>query len=378
MPPPLQLPTLMRSSPLQPLHEAKRRRLGSSPLSCPASPSAASTAAQSDPEITEWWSLDQLSAQSPCRFALEALRQYLREWKTTPQDPFWTRKSGKPVLSVVVCRKREGGLQAHRGMNTEVSLPAGSLCAEIAAIARAASDFAQASDVIAIATADPTERLNPLWPCEVCQSWLAKLRVQSQEISVIAVASSACDAFALRVNGELQLPFQLPPLASSVTERIVLAEGSTQWPWEARELVYIDGAWTFLHSAQQKILKEARARGTHLLVGVHSDKVLQQEYEGPCLENFETRLGRILQNRHVCSVLKDAPWCVTQDLINDLGIRKVVSGTVSKMQDVGTLDHSIDPYRVARELGILEVIPSLDGTTERSVHETHVARARTP
>mmetsp|Transcript_87303 Transcript_87303/g.242143 ORF Transcript_87303/g.242143 Transcript_87303/m.242143 type:complete len:399 (+) Transcript_87303:89-1285(+) len=385
-----------------PTQEAKRRRLGSQsstasmssttassaasgPYSSPPSPSVMSDSRHSDPEVVEWWVLDALDANSPRRRALEELRRYFLDWFATPQDGFWHRKSGKPVLSVVVCRRKEGTLAVYRGMNTEVSLPAGSLCAERAAIARAASDFQQAEEVVAIATVDPTEKLNPLWPCEVCQSWLAKLRPMSPEISVLAVASTECKSFLVKVNGELQPPPQpvLPPspLLGALApwpELVELAEGTAEWPWEAKDLVYVDGAWTFLHGAQQNILKQARMRGTHLLVGVHSDEVLKKEFSGPILESYSIRAGRILQNRHVSSVLKDAPWSLTLDMINNLGIQRVITGSVCKTQDVGKADHggADDPYRVARDLGILEVVPSLDETTERSVHESHVARAR--
>ena len=75
-------------------------------------------------------------------------------------------------------------------------------------------------------------------------------------------------------------------------------------------------AWTFLHSGHLSILREARARGAHLLVGVHSDEVLDKEFDGPVLEGFDQRIGRVLGNRHVSSVLKDAPWCLTVDMVS--------------------------------------------------------------
>ncbi|CAK0864175.1 unnamed protein product [Prorocentrum cordatum] len=201
---------LSTASPLPPPppqpHEAKRRRLSATsslplwpstrwagrPLrsSAPGGPRCCSPGAQPDVDAADWWSLDQLPQVSPGRFALEQLRQYIQDWERAKKDDFWQRKSGKVALSVVVCRGMEdGALVAYRGMNTEVSLPAGSLCSERAAIGRAASSFQRASDILVAATADPQERLNPLWPCEVCQSWLAKLRAQNPDISVLAVES---------------------------------------------------------------------------------------------------------------------------------------------------------------------------------------------
>ena len=42
----------------------------------------------------------------------------------------------------------------HRGTNTEVSLPAGPLCAEFASIGRAAYSLERASDILVVATAE--------------------------------------------------------------------------------------------------------------------------------------------------------------------------------------------------------------------------------
>lgn len=341
---------------------------------------------QGEPDLPDWWTRESLEKDeekhSSIAVALEALQQYFQEYsgKADAVDPFWKRKSGKSVLSVVICRRNDGvpGFVAHRGMNTEVCLAAGSLCAERSAISRAATDFHSAADIVTIATMDPEDKMNPLWPCEVCQSWLSKLRPQSPEISVIAVGSLSFQSFAVRVNGENQLaprPFLLPSLRMKLqdslvnwSDLVVLAEGTVEMPWESRELIYIDGAWTFLHSAHQKILREARARGSHLLVGVHSDDVLSHEFDCPVLEPFEQRVGRILENRHVSSVLKDAPWCLTADMLNCLGIKKVICGSISKSRDGGKEDADNDPYRVARDLGILETVLSLDETTEQSVH----------
>lgn len=43
---------------------------------------------------------------------------------------FWLRKSRKPVLAVVAVQQPGDRLRLHRGMNMEVSMPTGSLCAE--------------------------------------------------------------------------------------------------------------------------------------------------------------------------------------------------------------------------------------------------------
>eukprot|EP00927_Polykrikos_kofoidii_P036757 TRINITY_DN31025_c0_g1_i1.p1 TRINITY_DN31025_c0_g1~~TRINITY_DN31025_c0_g1_i1.p1 ORF type:complete len:442 (-),score=43.30 TRINITY_DN31025_c0_g1_i1:457-1737(-) len=390
LPEPAPEPTFRPSSPLLgPLMELKRRRLAKNSTFCtymtpsPGSPALTTQPSDNDTEIVDWWSVNLVDTSSPLLVAINELRQFIVEWLAASRDDFWHRKSQKPVLSVVIARKSDGDstFVVHRGMNTEVSLPAGSLCAERAAIARMATDFGRASSVVAIATADPLDKINPLWPCEVCQSWLAKLKTQSPEIAVVAVSNIGCEKFAVKINGAIQCPpFQLTP-ASSLTfehqawaENVLLAEGVAMWPWESENVVYVDGAWAFLHAGQQNILKEAKSRGDHLLVGVHSDDLLRRLFDVPIFEDFETRTSRVLQNRHVNSVLKGAPWALSEEMITTLRIRRVIVGSLSKIEDVGVHAANTDPYAVPRQLGMLERVQSLGDTTERSFHDAQVAR----
>mmetsp|Transcript_47479 Transcript_47479/g.111037 ORF Transcript_47479/g.111037 Transcript_47479/m.111037 type:complete len:248 (+) Transcript_47479:39-782(+) len=150
------------------------------------------------------WDVDDMSTEPDICFAVRKLQEFFTEWENTLTDAFWQRKSHKVVLAVVVCSREDGSLVAMRGMNTEVSLPAGSLCAERAGIARAATEFLHASSIKAIAVLDPSGEIAPLWPCEVCQSWLSKLREKSPRISVVAFPSKEIDfqRVVVRRNGK--------------------------------------------------------------------------------------------------------------------------------------------------------------------------------
>ena len=66
---------------------------------------------------------------------------------------------------------------------------------------------------------------------------------------------------------------------------------------------------------------------------------------------------------------------LTAEFKTSLGVNRVITGSVDKLQDMGNVDQSSDPYGAARQLGILEVVPSLNTTTERSTYEAHIARA---
>ena len=114
-------------------------------------------------------------------------------------DDFWLKKSGKPVLAVLVCRDDRGELQAHRGCNLEVSLPTGSLCAERNAIssALAARPNLRRDQMLCIAVLG-LGMSNPLEPCGVCREWLLKIAEQMPGFRVLTFADDAAGSVLVR------------------------------------------------------------------------------------------------------------------------------------------------------------------------------------
>eukprot|EP00435_Cladocopium_sp_Y103_P031281 s31_g7.t2 len=178
----------------------------------------------SDADLT--WDAEDMATEPEISFAVRELQAYFSDWQRTQTDKFWQRKSHKVVIAVVVCEQEDSSLVALRGMNTEVSLPSGSLCAERAGIARAASEFFAAKSIKAIAVLDPSGDIAPLWPCEVCQSWLAKIREQNPRISVVAFPSRENDFKTVLVqkNGKDVRPPTAVSRRSTVTSKHTLEE----------------------------------------------------------------------------------------------------------------------------------------------------------
>lgn len=295
-------------------------------------------------------------------FGVVELRNYYDEWKKSGHDVFWHRKSHQVVLAVVVCRLPDNQLVFYRGMNTEVSLPAGSLCAERAGIARAASEMRSASEIVAVAVLDPSDKINPLWPCEVCQSWLAKLRDQNSAISVIAVQDSGCSEFVVRVNGVLQhRPRLIPrgPPAELVLE-VRLAEGVAEQPWEARELVYVDGTWDDERfSESSHILHAVRgpwSKDVYVMVGLFSDETVRKHCPDSQVSavDYAERAEKLLEDRHVSAVLTNAPWEISEDFIADFGIRRIIVENVTAERR-SRIDQGL--YKAAESRGILQTLP---------------------
>ncbi|CAE7732361.1 unnamed protein product [Symbiodinium sp. CCMP2592] len=167
---------------------------------------------------------------------------------------------------------------------------------------------------------------------------------------------------------------------------------SLEMPWEASargaSVVYVDGSWCFLHDAQAHILREAHQQADHLIVGVHSDECHQVAVGSWPPECYAARLGRLRRKPWAASILEQAPWEVTPELLDELGITTVVSGSVSKIEDCSGKDvptrprsHStptskdrqevlvplaspVDPYAECRRRGIFEELPSLNASTE--------------
>ena len=132
---------------------------------------------------------------------------------------FWLRKTGKAVLGVLVTRKADGTYTYWRGMNVEVSMPTGTLCAERNAIGNALGDdqSVRRSDMIAIAvlsvSLDPSLEketsgevaevaLNPLDPCGACMEWLKKISEVNPDFKVLTFTSTSCEKVFVTPIGE--------------------------------------------------------------------------------------------------------------------------------------------------------------------------------
>jgi len=135
----------------------------------------------------------------------------VRESNEHELGTFWLRKTGKAVLAVLLTVKPDGQPTYWRGMNVEVSMPTGTLCAERNAIgnALAADQSVQRGDMQAVAvlsvSLDPTSNSrvesaeivevanNPLDPCGACMEWLKKIAEVNPDFKVLTFTSTNCE-----------------------------------------------------------------------------------------------------------------------------------------------------------------------------------------
>ncbi|CAK9053290.1 Peroxisomal adenine nucleotide carrier 1 (GmPNC1), partial [Durusdinium trenchii] len=153
---------------------------------------------------------------------------------------------------------------------------------------------------------------------------------------------------------------------------------SLEMPWEAaargQSVMYVDGSWCFLHDAQAHILREGNKLADHLIVGVHSDEIHQESVGTWPAECYAERLRRLRRKPWAATILENAPWEVSAELLEELSIEKVLGGSVTKIEDcTGGSPRSpersdqlsiSDPYAECKRRGIFEEVKSLNASTE--------------
>jgi len=127
------------------------------------------------------------------------------------------------------------------------------------------------------------------------------------------------------------------------------SSGKTPNPGDV--IVYIDGAWDMFHAGHIEILKSAHDLGDFLIVGVHSDQVVN-EHRGsnyPIL-NLHERVLSVLSCKYVDEVVFGAPWKPTKDLIVSMNITVIAHG------EVGDSQKTDNPYEVAQSMPQVKVV----------------------
>ncbi|CAE7681481.1 NPC1 [Symbiodinium sp. CCMP2592] len=133
------------------------------------------------------------------------MRSYLTWYRRSGMDPFFHRKSDRVVLAVLHV---EDGGQARfaRGINSEVSLPTGSICAERAAIGNARANYPgvvcshmkgiavlEVPSTVPYGGENPVALQNPLPPCGACREWLNKIQEESPGFYVLTFEDLSLD-----------------------------------------------------------------------------------------------------------------------------------------------------------------------------------------
>jgi ethanolamine-phosphate cytidylyltransferase len=169
----------------------------------------------------------------------------------------------------------------------------------------------------------------------------------------------------LSMDGEAVSPWTRVSRFLPSTQTIMqFAEGRPPMPNDV--IVYVFGSFDLFHIGHLCFLEEARKLGDYLIVGIYSDQVVN-EYKGgnyPIMTLHE-RVLSVLAYKPVSEVIIGAPYGVTRELVDRFHIQIVAQGT--RISHHSTID-DIDPYVVAKEMGIYQSVDSgNDMTTDKII-----------
>jgi ethanolamine-phosphate cytidylyltransferase/choline-phosphate cytidylyltransferase len=118
--------------------------------------------------------------------------------------------------------------------------------------------------------------------------------------------------------------------------------------------VYVDMVADLFHPGHVEFLRQARALGDELVVGIHSDEAAERYKRRPIM-TMQERAAVVAACRYVDEVVPDAPLAVDREWLERHRIHLVVHG------DDFDDDQRSRFYRVAIEMGIFRTVPYTAG-----------------
>jgi len=121
------------------------------------------------------------------------------------------------------------------------------------------------------------------------------------------------------------------------------------------KVVYLAGSFDLFHVSHTEILEAAKKLGDFLLVGVHSDRTVN-EHRGKNypIMNLHERVLNVLSCKFVDEVILGAPWEISKDMLTTMNIKIVAHG--ANNIDYNAEEIKSDPYVLPKELGIFQEI----------------------
>uniref|UniRef100_A0A182PE86 ethanolamine-phosphate cytidylyltransferase n=1 Tax=Anopheles epiroticus TaxID=199890 RepID=A0A182PE86_9DIPT len=149
------------------------------------------------------------------------------------------------------------------------------------------------------------------------------------------------------------------------TQKIIqFSDGKPPKPTD--RIVYVAGAFDLFHVGHLDFLEKAKEHGDYLIVGLHTDPVVNQ-YKGgnyPIM-NLHERVLSVLACKYVNEVVIGAPYSVTADLMEHFNVGLVCHGQTHIALDVG----NIDPYAIPKQMGKFMLIDSGNTITTEDIVE---------
>ncbi|KAK4748148.1 hypothetical protein SAY87_014734 [Trapa incisa] len=129
--------------------------------------------------------------------------------------------------------------------------------------------------------------------------------------------------------------------------------------------VYMDGCFDMMHYGHCNALRQARALGDELVVGVVSDVEIIAN-KGPPVTPLNERMIMVRAMKWVDEVIPDAPYAITEDfmrkLFDEYKIDYIIHG-----DDPCVLPDGTDAYELAKEAGRYKQIKRTEGVSSTDI-----------
>lgn len=139
-----------------------------------------------------------------------------------------------------------------------------------------------------------------------------------------------------------------------------------QGPKQGDKIVYVAGAFDIFHVAHVDFLEQVSRQGDYIIVGIFSDKDINRRRGSNFpIMNLQERVLSVLACKYVNEVVMEAPYSITEELLDHFKIDIVCHGKTQIDLD----EHGRHPYEVAKELGKYVEVDSGNKLTTQMVVE---------
>ncbi|KAK4373061.1 hypothetical protein RND71_008445 [Anisodus tanguticus] len=129
--------------------------------------------------------------------------------------------------------------------------------------------------------------------------------------------------------------------------------------------VYMDGCFDLMHYGHANAIRQAKALGDELVVGVVSDEEIVAN-KGPPVLCMEERLALVSGLKWVDEVIVNAPYAITEDFMNRLFTEHKIDYIIHG-DDPCLLPDGTDAYALAKQAGRYKQIKRTEGVSSTDI-----------
>lgn len=157
------------------------------------------------------------------------------------------------------------------------------------------------------------------------------------------------------LSGFPTLPYMLPSLTNFQKQKT----------GKKRIRVYMDGCFDLMHYGHANALRQAKALGDELVVGIVSDEEIINN-KGPPVLSMEERLALVSGLKWVDEVIANAPYAITEDFMNSLFKEHKIDYIIHG-DDPCLLPDGSDAYALAKKVGRYKQIKRTEGVSSTDI-----------